>query len=119
MPEHPMPAILFYPEIYETARKDLMGRPVASRGFLQGLIKYGGLATLNGYMPQARFGTAFDQLARDLGADMPVRIIEGHRLDQLAEIGGLVLCDPNLAVFARQRSFVGPRAYSLTALTHT
>jgi starch synthase len=119
MPEPSPPAILFLPEAYETARKDLMGRPVANRGFLQGLIRYGGLTTLCGYTLQAGFGTAFEQLARDLGAGMPVRTIEGHRLDQLAEVGGLVLCDPNMAVFARQRSFVGARAYALTGLTHT
>src|SRR5438045_841043 len=93
MPEPPSPAILFHPEAYETTRKDLMGRPVASRGFLQGLIRYGGLPMLHGYMPQAGFGTAFEQLARDLGASIPVRIIEGHRLDELAAIGTLVLLD--------------------------
>jgi starch synthase len=97
-----------------------MGRPVANRGFLQGLIRYGNLETLYGYTPQkARLGTAFEQLARDLGATMPVRVIDGHRLDQLVEVGGLAICDPNLAAFARQRSFVGPRAYALTGLTHT
>jgi alpha-maltose-1-phosphate synthase len=119
MPEPPSPAILFHPEAYETARKDLMGRPVASRGFLQGLIRFGGLPMLHGYMPQARFDALFEQLARDLGGSMPVRIIEGHRLDQLAELGGLFLFDPNMAVFARQRSFLGPRAYFLTGVTHT
>jgi alpha-maltose-1-phosphate synthase len=119
MPELSPPAIFFHPEAYETARKDLMGRPVANRGLLQGLIRYGELAALHGYTPQAGFGPVFEQLARDLGASMPVRIIEGHRLDQLAEIGGLVLCDPSMAAFARQRSFVGARAYSLTGLTHT
>jgi alpha-maltose-1-phosphate synthase len=119
MPEPPAPAILTVPEAFETTRKDLMGRPVANRGFLQGLIRYGGLATLHGYAPGADLGTGFEQLARDLGADIPVRTIEGHRLDQLADVGGLAICDPNLATFARQRSFVGHRAYALTGLTHT
>jgi alpha-maltose-1-phosphate synthase len=119
MPEPSSPAIRFLPEAYETVRKDLMGRPVASRGFLEGLIRFGGLATLHGYTPRARFEAQFEQLARDLGAGMPVRIIEGHRLDQLAEVGGLAICDPNLAAFARQRSFVGARAYFLTGVTHT
>jgi glycosyltransferase involved in cell wall biosynthesis len=70
-------------------------------------------------MSRAVSGTAFEQLARDLDASMPVHIIEGHRLDQLAEIGSLILPDPNMAGFARQRSFVGPRAYSLMGVTHT
>jgi glycosyltransferase involved in cell wall biosynthesis len=96
-----------------------MGRPVANRGFLHGLIRYGGLATLYGYTPRAQYGAELEQLAADLGAGMPVRIIEGHRLDQLTEVGGLVLCDPKLAIFARQRSSVGSRAYILTGLTHT
>ena len=96
-----------------------MGRPVANRGFIQGLIRYGGLAAFYGYAPKASFGAAFEQLVRELGSTAPVRIIEGPQLDQLAEIGGLVLCDPQMASFARQRSFVGDRAYALTGLTHT
>jgi len=97
-----------------------MGRPVANRSFLQGLIRHGELAALHGYTPQqSRFGPAFEKLARDLGAAMPVRIIDGHRLDQLAEVGGLALSDPNLPAFARQRSFIGHQAYALMGLTHT
>jgi glycosyltransferase involved in cell wall biosynthesis len=96
-----------------------MGRPVANRGFLHGLIRYGRLATLHGYTPRADYGAELEQLASDLGAGMPVRIIEGHRLDQLTEVGGLVLCDPKLSIFASQRSSVGSRAYFLTGLTHT
>jgi alpha-maltose-1-phosphate synthase len=119
MPTPFLPAIRFTPEAYETARKDLMGRPVANRGFLQGLIRYGGLATLYGYMPNASSSAAFEQLVGEIDDTMPVRIIEGPQLDRLAEVGGLILCDPALASFARQRSFVGGRAYALTGLTHT
>jgi starch synthase len=119
MPELSPPAIFFHPEAYETARSDLMGRPVANRGLLQGLIKYGGLAALHGYTLQPGLSTAFEQVARNLGASVPVSIIERHRLDQLAEVGGLMLGDPNIVAFARQRSFIGARAYSLTGLTHT
>jgi alpha-maltose-1-phosphate synthase len=113
------PHLFLDPEGRETARKYLMGRLVANRGFLQALIRYGGLRTLHGYMPRAHLGTAFEQLARELGATMPIRIIEGHRLDQLAEVGGLILSDPSIAMRASQRSFVGARAYVLTGLTHT
>ena len=120
MPESFIPAIRFVEDAFKTARENLMGLPVANQGFLQGLIKYGGLETLHGYTSQqSHFGTAFEQLARDLGATMPIRIIDGHRLDELAEVGGLALCDPNIAAFARQRSFVGSRAYALTGVTHT
>jgi alpha-maltose-1-phosphate synthase len=115
----PSPAILFLPAGYQTSQADLMGLRVANRSFLQGLIRHGGLNTLNGYVPQQGICTAaFEQLARDLGADVPVRMIEGHRLDQLAEIGGLVVPDPNLAAFARHRSFIGAQAYALTGVTH-
>src|SRR6185437_7158833 len=64
-------------------------------------------------------GTVLEHLARDLGVIMPIRVIEGHQLDQVAKVGGLLLCDPNLAATARTRSFVGARAYALTGLTHT
>lgn len=118
MPEPASPAVLILSEGYETNRPDLLGRPVANRGFLQGLIRYGGLETLYGYTPHpASASAAFEQLARDLGATMPVRVIE--RLEQLEEIGGLDVRDPSLSVAARQRSLVGPRAYALTGVTHT
>ncbi|MFL5236416.1 MAG: glycosyltransferase family 4 protein [Rhizomicrobium sp.] len=113
-----LPAVIFVPDAYETDREILMGRPVANRGFLQGLIRYGGLERLYGYTPPG-FGSDFEQLARDLGATMPVHIIDRHQLDQLVEVGGLAICDPNLALFARQRSFVGHQAYALTGLTHS
>src|SRR3977135_2176813 len=55
-------------------RKDALGRLVANRGFVHGLIRfrYGGLATLHGYTPQARFATALERFVRDLGATVPV-----------------------------------------------
>ena len=66
-----------------------------------------------GVLPQQ-----FEQFARDLGATVPICMIEGHRLDQLAEVGGLLVPDPNLGAFARQRSFLGSHAYTLTGVTH-
>jgi hypothetical protein len=120
MPKAFTPAIRFVADAFKTARQDLMGLPVANQGFLQGLIKYGNVETLYGYTSQqTRIGTALEQLARDLGATTPVRVIDGHRLDQLGEVARLAACDPNIAAFARRRSFVSPRAYALTRLTHT
>jgi hypothetical protein len=116
MPASFTPAILFHPNSFGTA----LGRLVANRGFLEGLIKYGDLEMLYGYTTQqAQYGKAFEQLARDLGATMPVGVIDGHQQNQLAEVGGLAICDPNIAAFAKQRSFVDPRCYALTGLTHT
>ena len=120
MPSPSAPAILFLPGGYQTTQADLMGLRVANRSFLQGLIRHGGLNTLHGYAPYApqRVDTAFEQFARDLGATVPICTIEGHRLDQLAEVGGLLLLDPNLGDFARHRSFLGSHAYTLTGVTH-
>jgi alpha-maltose-1-phosphate synthase len=119
MPSSSAPAILFLPGGYQTNQSDLMGLRVANRSFLQGLIRHGGLNTLHGYAPQqASVDTAFEQFARDLGATVPICTIEGHRLDQLAEVGGLLLLDPNLGDFARHRSFLGSHAYTLTGVTH-
>jgi len=120
MPKFSSPAIRFLPGDFETTPQNLMGRLAANWSFLQGLIKYGGLETLHVYTPQQTCpGMALEHLARDLDATVPFRIIEGHQLDQLAEVGGLMLCDPNLVANARARSFVGARAYTLTGLTHT
>jgi len=113
------PVIHFIPGGYDAAGGNLMGRSVANRSFLQGLIRYGALEALYGYTQRAQLGTVFEQLARDLGATMPVHTIELHRLDQLAQVGGLDLRDPSIVAAARQRTFVGPRAYALTGVTHT
>jgi alpha-maltose-1-phosphate synthase len=113
------PAVLALPEAYEVPPENLLGRVVGNREFLRGLIRYGGLATLHAYTPRAELGAAFEKLARGLGADMPIRIIDAHRLYQLADVGGLAISDPNLIGFARQRSLVGPQAYALTGVTHT
>jgi hypothetical protein len=119
MPLASAPAIFFLPDGYQTTQADLMGLRVANRSFLQGLIRHGGLNTLHGYAPQqGDLATAFEQFARDLGATVPISMIEGHRLDQLAEVGGLFVPDPNLGAFARQRSFLGSHAYALTGVTH-
>ncbi len=120
MPKSSSPAIRLLPGDFETTRQDLMGRLVANRSFLQGLIRYGGVETLHVYTPQqACLSTALEHFARDLDASIPLHIIEGHQLDRLTEVGGLMLCDPNLVDNARARSFVGARAYALTGLTHT
>jgi alpha-maltose-1-phosphate synthase len=119
MPETFSPAVVFSPNGYEATASALFGLNVANQGFLQGLIRHGGLETLHGYLWQAGLDTKFEQLIRDLGTTMPVRIIQPHRLDQLAKLGVLHLGDPQLASAARRRSFVGPRAYALTGITHT
>ena len=54
-----------------------MGRLVANRGLLQGLIRYGGLAALHGYTPKAAFGAAFEQLAHDLDTTRPCTLLRG------------------------------------------
>jgi glycosyltransferase involved in cell wall biosynthesis len=114
------PAILYAKGSYETDAEKLMGAHVASRNFLQGLISHSRLKTLHGYMGSRNVAAAaFERLARDLGAGMPVHTIQPHRLDQVAELGVLVFSDPNLADAAVKRSFVGSRAYALTGVTHT
>jgi glycosyltransferase involved in cell wall biosynthesis len=119
MPEVFAPAICFAADGYEATAAALYGLNVANQGFLQGLIRHGGLETLHGYLSQADLDAKFEQLVRDLGVTMPVRAIQPHRLDQLAKLGILHLGDPQLASAAQRRSFVGPRAYALTGITHT
>jgi alpha-maltose-1-phosphate synthase len=113
------PAVAFAPGGYEATAGAVFGLAVANQGFVQGLVRHGGLGTLHGYLLQAGLDTQLEQFARDLGATLPVRVIQPHRLDQLAELGVLHLGDPRLANAARRRSFVGHRAYALTGITHT
>ena len=114
------PAILYVEGGYEPISEKIMGAHVASRNFLQGLIRHGQLETLHGYMgARNAAATAFERLARDLGATMPIRTIQPHRLEQVAELGILFFSDPDLTTAAEKRSFVGSRAYALTGVTHT
>jgi glycosyltransferase involved in cell wall biosynthesis len=118
------PAILYLEGSYLEGSYETTSGPwgaqVASRDFLQGLIRHGRLETLHGYMGDRHAkATAFERLARDLGATIPVRTIQPHRLNQVAELGVLFFSGPNLAKAATQRSFVGSRAYALTGVTHT
>jgi glycosyltransferase involved in cell wall biosynthesis len=113
------PALLYQGGNYEI-RSQLMGAQVAGRDFLQGLIRHGRLEMLHGYMGDRHVkATAFERLAHDLGATMPVHTIQPHRLNQVAELGVLFFSSPDLGRVARQRSFVGSRAYALTGVTHT
>ena len=50
-----------------------------------------------GFPALASSSAAFEQLVGEIDDTMPVRIIEGPQLDRLAEVGGLILCDPALA----------------------
>ena len=97
-----------------------MGAQVASHEFLRGLIRHGQLETLHGYMEAYNVkATAFERLARNLGATIPVRTIQPYQLNQVMELGVLFFGSPDLVAPARRRSFVGPRAYALTGVTHT
>src|SRR4051812_40261686 len=90
-PANVSPAILFDPEGYESGRQDVMGRLAANQSFLKGLIRYGGFETLYCCTEAAQHAEAFEQLARDLGAAMPIRNIDAHRLDRLTELGSLIV----------------------------
>jgi alpha-maltose-1-phosphate synthase len=119
MPETFSPAIAFAPPGYEATAADLFGLNVANQSFLQGLIRHGRPESLNGYLIHAGLEAEFQRLVQRLGPTMPVHVVQPHRLDQLAKLGGLHLLDPQLAQAARRRSFVGAGAYTLTGLTHT
>jgi alpha-maltose-1-phosphate synthase len=95
-----------------------MGRLAANQSFLKELIRHGGLETLHCCPHQPRQGEMFEELARDLGATMPVRTIRPHQQDLLAELGGLHVTEPSLIERSIGRSFVGPHAYALTGVTH-
>jgi starch synthase len=114
------PAILYEGGNYEVARAAPMGAHMASQELLRGLIKYGQLETLHGYMGSRHVKVPeFERLARDLGATMPICTIQPHQLNELAELGILFSSHPNLAFCATQRSFVDARAYALAGVTHT
>jgi starch synthase len=120
MPKPLSPAIRFHPDCFNIAQEQLMGRLMANREFLRALVAHGELDALYGYLPARDVSEKdFEKLVHELGATIPVHVIHSHQLHQVAERGALLIDDPLMAIAARLRSFVGHRAYALTAITHT
>jgi alpha-maltose-1-phosphate synthase len=119
MPETaPDVAIRFEPEGYDISRPQLVGRQVATLGFLRAAVAGRGDRPMTGYGPAALAGP-FSRLIADLDPTAPAQWIANDQLERFAQLGACHRPDPQLGPEARLRLRVGPQSYALTGVVHT
>ena len=111
-------AIYFEPDGYDLRRPALVGRQVASHGFLRAAAAAAQGGTLTGYGPAA-CGPAFARLLTELEPTLRADWIAQEQLERLAEAGVCHRPDPQLGREARLRLRAGPGAYALSGVVHT
>jgi glycosyltransferase involved in cell wall biosynthesis len=111
------PAIYFEPDGYQLGGQMLLGRQVASHGFLRAAVAAAGAAPLTGFGP-AQCGPAFQAAVAAIDPAAKSEFIAHEQLEQLA---GRVCHrpDPQLGPPARLRLRVGAGAYALSGVVHT
>lgn len=116
-----MNAALHYTiEAYETAKPKLMGRHAAGEGFLRGYARHAGDEPLICYTKTRKEFADFEaRVARFAGKPRPSRWIAHNQGDALIQVGCLYYPAPNMTPLCWQRRFIGPKSYSLCAVTHT
>jgi len=112
------PAFLFEQDAYDITKPMLVGRQVASHGFLRAAVAAAGGAPVTGYGPEP-LGPSFDALVRSLDPAASSAWIPQDHLERLARQGLAHRPDPQIAQEARQRLRVGAGAYGLTGVVHT
>lgn len=112
-------AIDYYSSAYSTAGKRLMGREVASEGFLQAFLRHGDVERFYCLADSQADFNEFAAACRKWREDRPAVWIPRQEPASLAVPGCLFRGDPLLSKLAWQRRRYGDRAYSLCGVTHT
>ncbi len=117
---HASAALLYAPDGYDTSRPHLMGRHAAGEGFLQAMVRHGGLDRLVALTRSDADAEAFRRHVAALGGTMPAETVPEANLAALARIGCLMLPGPELGSYAWRRRRAGEaRAFSVVGVTHT
>jgi glycosyltransferase involved in cell wall biosynthesis len=111
-------AIRFEPEGYDIGRPQLVGRQVATLGFLRAAVAARGGRPVTGYGP-APFAEPFAKLIGELDPAAEAPWVPHDQLERLAKVGVCYRPDPQLGPEARLRLRVGAGAYALTGVLHT
>jgi hypothetical protein len=89
-------ALAFMPEGYSTQHGKLMGRQSATEGFLRAIIRHAGVDRHVAYALAPQAMAAFEPMVRALGGRAPVGVIAPENIAALAEIGTLLMPQPNI-----------------------
>jgi glycosyltransferase involved in cell wall biosynthesis len=112
------PAFYFEPDGYSLSSQMLMGRQMASHGFLRAAVAAAAGAPVTGYGPEP-LGPAFEAIVRAIDPAAPSAWVPQVHLERLARQGLAHRPDPQIAIEARQRLRIGAGAYGLTGVVHT
>ena len=113
------PVIWYESDGYRMDRPKLMGRQSAGAGFLNAFARYG---TSDRFVAVVRTTPERDEFIETMQAlrpGVPVTTIPVERIDEVAQYGLLSFPGPITPNFAFLRDSRGPRAWSLSGVTHT
>lgn len=119
MTARPDCAIHYIPEAYQGDKRGVVGRQSAGAGFLDALIRHGGLDTLHCVTDDEQ--DAADFHARVAAVDPALATSRLMPFDgpAIARAGCLFTPGPLIAESAWMRRFAGERSYSLCGITHS
>lgn len=113
-------AIQYVPEAFDATQRGVVGRQSAGAGFLDALVKYGGLDRLYCLTGSEQEFGDFCRRVGAGGSDMPPPTwIRPFDADTLEQAGCLFMPGPVLSEGAWMRRFAGERRYSLCGITHS
>ncbi|KAF0118917.1 MAG: glycosyltransferase [Rhodospirillaceae bacterium] len=112
-------AIHYVPDEMTSNRERLMGRNVASEGFMRAFIRYADVKTFFCYADTPKAAQLFAGSVRRARGQKDVRWVAPDRPAILGEAGCLFTPDPGFARQAWRRRWGGSGPFSLCGLTHT
>ena len=112
-------AVQYAVDTFDSRRAKVMGRQVASQGFLQAWVGHSGADPLTGWVDTQSDSAAFERHVADLGATTAVRVATFADVAPLKAAGALWLGDPGIARRSWHRRWYDQKAWSLVGITHT
>lgn len=119
MAERPNCAIHYIPEAYQGDKRRVVGRQSAGAGFLDALIRHGGLDTLYCVTDDEDHAAGFRDRIAAVDPGLATGWLMPFDAPAIAAAGCLFTPGPLIAESAWMRRFAGERAYSLCGITHS
>jgi starch synthase len=113
-------AIQYVPEAYDASQRGVVGRQSAGAGFLDALVRHGGLDRLYCLTDAEQDFLHFQQRVAAIGGEIPPQSwVRPFDADALEQAGCVFLPGPVIAEGAWMRRFVGERRFSVCGITHS
>jgi starch synthase len=119
MIQQPNPVLLYHPDGYRVARKDLKGRHSAGESFLTAFLEHAAGPEVYALCIGNEGVEDFEQSVKASGRPLTARAVGRGEPEVLRRQGLLNLPYPGISEEARIRSFLGDDSYALCGVTHT